>query len=192
MNNTTKLVLKNKNELFENKKKIISLKNIINKKDSYKKQINLISKKNNYQLKAVKNKQVIIRLQEKIKKIDPWYKKICKLKKLPKNVKQLAIHTSYKNTLTCWYIYLTDKNKYLIQNNTWIILKTELHKITTKKIQLIIKKNELHTLTPYQWFNKIYEEKMLEEYLLLKKDPNIKILKKFFNIEFQKNNINLI
>ncbi|QCO71027.1 DNA polymerase III subunit gamma/tau C-terminal domain-containing protein [Buchnera aphidicola] len=191
MNNITNLLLKNKNELFENKKKIISLEQKENKKNIYIQIINLISKKNNYQSKSLKNKNITIKLQETIKKIDPWYKKICKLKTLTGNAKKLAMHTSYKNTLTCWYIYLNDKKKHLIQNNAWIILKKELHKITKKKIQLITEK-KINILTPYEWFHKIYEERIFKEYSLLQKDPNIKVLKKFFNIDFAKHNINLI
>ncbi|QCI17863.1 hypothetical protein D9V61_02445 [Buchnera aphidicola (Acyrthosiphon lactucae)] len=191
MNHITNLVLKNRNELFENKKKIISLNNKINKKNHYIKKINLLSNKNNYQLQFLKNNKIIIRLKEKIKKIDPWYAEICKLKKLPIHVKQLAMHTSYKNTLNYWYIYLTDKKKHLMQYNTWIFLKKELHTITTKKIQLIVEEKKEHILTPYEWFHKIYKEKISEEYSSLKKDTNIKILKKFFNLTFQKNNINL-
>ncbi|QCI22914.1 DNA polymerase III subunit gamma/tau C-terminal domain-containing protein [Buchnera aphidicola] len=191
MNNTTNLLLKNKNELFENQRKIISLEQK-RKKKKYVKKINLIFNKNNYQSKTLINKNIIIKLQEKIKQIDPWYKKICELKNLTGNLKKLAMHTSYKNTSTCWYIYLNDKKKHLIQNNAWLTFKKELHKITEKDIRLIIEKKKINILTPYEWFHKIYQEGIFKEYLLLQQDPNIEVLKKFFNIDFAKHNINLI
>lgn len=185
MNNITNLVLKNRKELFENKKKIISQENNIKK-------INLMYIKNNNQSKILKNNNIKIILKEKIKNIDPWYKKICTLKTLPENIRQLAMHTTYKSTAEYWNIYLLDKKKYLIQNDEWVFLKKELRTITTKKIQLVITKNKLNTPTPHEWFYKIYKERILEEYLLLTKDPNLKILKKFFSIELHKKNINLI
>lgn len=185
----TAFLIKNRNELFKNKIKInISIKNNINTKKT-----NLENQKITNCLQILKNKNIMSILKKKIQKIDPWYAELCKLKKLPKVAQQLAINTSYKNGLEHWYIYLKNQKKCLIQFNAWKILKKELSTITNKKIQLIIENNHIiNTLTPYEWFEKIYEESILKEYILIIKDPNIQELKKKFNIEFYKNNIKFI
>ncbi|QCI23990.1 hypothetical protein D9V74_02280 [Buchnera aphidicola (Macrosiphoniella sanborni)] len=191
MNHQTYLLLKNRNELFQKIKNTVSLKNNIKKYHTYISKNYFLSEENNFLLTNINNKNLII-LKEKIKIIDPWYKKICQLKKLSENVQTLAINTVYKSTKNYWYIFLSDTKKYLIKNNTWNIFSKLLSKITKKKIQLIITKNALYTLTPKQWFFKIYNEMILHEYSFLMKDSNIKTLKNFFNINISKNNINLV
>ncbi|QCI20609.1 hypothetical protein D9V67_02480 [Buchnera aphidicola (Brachycaudus cardui)] len=183
----TILLLQNRNELL--KKRSVCKENIkiINFNKMYSRPKNFF-----YELNLFKDDHNLIILK-KIKEIDPWYSQICKLKKISRIAEQLAINTSYKNTLGYWNIYLIDKKKYLINNNAWTILKNNLSTITKKRIKLIIKKkNILDRLTPYEWFDKIHKAKILKEYSLLIQDPNVQFLKKEFNTEFQQKNINFI
>ncbi|WAI02846.1 DNA polymerase III subunit gamma/tau C-terminal domain-containing protein [Buchnera aphidicola] len=188
----TNIILKNRFELLQNKNKIISIKKNIQKIHLNEKKIRLTSENFFYQSKMLKNEKNEIILK-KIQEIDPWYREIYKLKNLPKIVQKLAIHTSYKNTLKYWYVFLNKKNKDLIKYDAWIIFKKELSTITEKKIKLIIKKTKiLNILTPYEWFKKIYKERTLKEYLLLIKDPNIQFFKKNFNAKLNRKNVNFI
>ncbi|WP_367677917.1 DNA polymerase III subunit gamma/tau C-terminal domain-containing protein [Buchnera aphidicola] len=186
----TIVLLKNRYELLIKKNKNMSIKKDI--KTMKCKKVDFESKNFFYKLNIFKDTNNI-KILKKIKEIDPWYAKICQLNKLSKIAEQLAINTFFKNTLSCWYLYLINTNNHLIKHNAWTILKENLHSITKKRVKLIIKKKDVQDrLTPYQWFKKIYTEKISKEYLLLINDPNVQFLKKQFDIECQQKNIDFI
>jgi len=190
--------LLNKQKLFV--KKTLSVeKNRMNTKKTYHWQIKTqpITEKLVTILQILRNKLQNKENSELIKKLkqeaivrDPWTNELNKLK-IPKIVKQLAINT-FKQEITPENIclHLRSTQRHLNSLSTQKILANALSTLYDKEIKLeVIEDNDISQLTPSEWCQAIYAEKLAQARQSILADDNIQKLHYFFDAELDEKSI---
>lgn len=177
--------------------------NIINNNDIDKINIDCINLKKTKNIKDIKNiyqnnenitESTFIKeiLQQAIKN-DPWILQIYRLS-LPKLAKTLIMN-SWREEIDKNKICLHVRSKYYCLNSVVLqnIIQKSLSEYTNTSIILDIKKDDNTFIkTPIEYISILYKEKILQKKQEFSYDPYIKMLKNFFDIEYNEDDIKIL
>ncbi|WP_367680311.1 DNA polymerase III subunit gamma/tau [Candidatus Fukatsuia anoeciicola] len=181
------------------KKTILVKKNEINTKNTCHLQVKIqpITKKSVTILQILRNTlqnkenpELMQKLKQEAIIRDPWTKELNKLT-IPKIAQQLALNT-FKQEITPENIclHLRSTQHHLNSLSTQKILANALSTLYGKEIKLeVIEDDNISQLTPSEWYQAIYVEKLAQARQLILADNNIQRLYYFFDAELDEKSI---
>lgn len=140
-------------------------------------------------LEHEKTPELAARLAEEALQRDAWAAEIATLT-LPKLVQQLALNAWKEETAQGICLHLRSSQRHLNSASAQQVLTDALSQSSGKPVELsIIEDDNPAVLTPLEWRQKIYEEKLAQARQSIIADSHIQTLRRFFDADLDEESI---
>ncbi|UQY45244.1 DNA polymerase III subunit gamma/tau [Mixta hanseatica] len=140
-------------------------------------------------LEHEKTPELAARLAEEALERDAWAAQIATLT-LPKLVQQLALNAWKEETAQGICLHLRSSQRHLNSASAQQVLTEALSNASGKSVELtIIEDDNPAILTPLEWRQKIYEEKLTQARQAIIADSHIQTLRRFFDADLDEESI---
>ncbi|ARJ40833.1 DNA polymerase III subunit gamma/tau [Pantoea alhagi] len=140
-------------------------------------------------LEHEKTPELAARLAEEALERDAWAAEIATLT-LPKLVQQLALNAWKEETAQGICLHLRSSQRHLNSTSAQQVLTEALSNASGKSVELtIIEDDNPAILTPLEWRQKIYEEKLAQARQAIIADSHIQTLRRFFDADLDEESI---
>lgn len=140
-------------------------------------------------LEHEKTPELAARLAEEALQRDAWAAEIATLT-LPKLVQQLALNAWKEETAQGICLHLRSSQRHLNSASAQQVLTEALSNASGKSVELtIIEDDNPAILTPLEWRQKIYEEKLAQARQAIIADSHIQTLRRFFDADLDEESI---
>lgn len=140
-------------------------------------------------LEHEKKPELIQRLAEEARQRDAWAAEIGMLT-LPKMVQQVALNTWKEANDKKVILHLRSRWRHLNSTTVRQILQNALSQAAGQVVELtIIEDDNLAVLTPLEWRQVIYKEKLAQAHQSIKSDNHIQMLRRFFDASLDQESI---
>ncbi|GLR10131.1 DNA polymerase III subunit gamma/tau [Mixta theicola] len=140
-------------------------------------------------LEHEKTPELAARLAEEALQRDAWAAEIASLT-LPKLVQQLALNAWKEETAQGLRLHLRSSQRHLNSASAQQVLIEALSSASGKPVELtIIEDDNPAILTPLEWRQKIYEEKLAQARQAIIADSHIQTLRRFFDADLDEESI---
>ena len=140
-------------------------------------------------LEHEKTPELAARLAEEALERDAWAAEIATLT-LPKLVQQLALNAWKEETAQGICLHLRSSQRHLNSASAQQVLTEALSNASGKSVELtIIEDDNPAILTPLEWRQKIYEEKLTQARQAIIADSHIQTLRRFFDADLDEESI---
>ncbi|URQ61804.1 DNA polymerase III subunit gamma/tau [Pantoea alhagi] len=140
-------------------------------------------------LEHEKTPELAARLAEEALERDAWAAEIATLT-LPKLVQQLALNAWKEETAQGICLHLRSSQRHLNSTSAQQVLTEALSNASGKSVELtIIEDDNPAILTPLEWRQKIYEEKLAQARQSIIADSHIQTLRRFFDADLDEESI---
>ncbi|WP_173636132.1 DNA polymerase III subunit gamma/tau [Paramixta manurensis] len=140
-------------------------------------------------LEHEKTPELAARLQEEAQQRDSWAAEVASLT-LPKLVQQLALNAWKEQTEQGVCLHLRSTQRHLNSASAQQVLAEALSAAAAQKVELtIIEDDNPAVLTPLEWRQKIYEEKLAQARQSIIADTHIQTLRRFFDADVDEESI---
>lgn len=132
-------------------------------------------------LEEQKSSELATKLAEEAQQRDEWAAEIAGLT-LPKLVQQLALNAWKEQTETGLCLHLRSSHRHLNNPKAREALAVALKSRENKSVELtVVEDDNPAVLTPLEWQQKVYEEKLLQARQIIKADTHIQTLQRLFD-----------
>ncbi|MXP56252.1 DNA polymerase III subunit gamma/tau [Pantoea sp. Mhis] len=136
-----------------------------------------------------KYSKIIKWLMKEVHQRDAWAAEITMLS-LSKEVQKFALNTWKESNNEKIILHLRSKKQYLNIPSTYQSLKNALSKKIGRDIKLdIVEDDNREVLTPIEWYQIIYEEKLAKANQSIKSDPLVQKIRELFDADLDEENI---
>ncbi len=140
-------------------------------------------------LEHEKNPELAARLMEEAQQRDAWAAEIATLP-LPKLVQQLALNAWKETTEPGVCLHLRSSQRHLNSVSAQQVLGAALSEVASQPVELtIIEDDNPAVLTPLEWRQAIYEEKLAQARQSIISDTHIQTLCRFFDADLDEESI---
>ncbi len=140
-------------------------------------------------LKHEKNTELVECLMEEAKQRDTWTAEIAMLK-LPKLVQQLALNAWKETTKQGVCLHLRSNQRHLDSAAARQALGAAMSDVSGNKVELtIIEDDNTSVLTPLEWQQAIYEEKLMRARQSIIKDTHVQTICRLFDADLDEESI---
>ena len=140
-------------------------------------------------LEHEKTPELAARLAEEAQQRDPWAAEIAALP-LPKLVQQLALNAWKETTETGVILHLRSSQRHLNSASAQQVLSAALSEAAGQGVELSVVEDDNSTvLTPLEWRQAIYEEKLAQARQSITGDTHIQTLQRFFDADLDEESI---
>ncbi len=140
-------------------------------------------------LEHEKTPELAARLAEEAQQRDPWAAEIAALP-LPKLVQQLALNAWKETTETGVILHLRSSQRHLNSASAQQVLSAALSEAAGQGVELSVVEDDNSTvLTPLEWRQAIYEEKLAQARQSITGDTRIQTLQRFFDADLDEESI---
>ena len=140
-------------------------------------------------LEHEKTPELAARLMEEAQQRDPWAAEIAALP-LPKLVQQLALNAWKERTEQGVCLHLRSTQRHLNSASAQQVLAAALSDAAGQSVELtIIEDDNPAVLTPLEWRQAIYEEKLAQARQSIISDTHIQTLRRFFDADLDEESI---
>lgn len=140
-------------------------------------------------LEHEKTPELAARLAEEAQQRDPWAAEIAALP-LPKLVQQLALNAWKETTETGVILHLRSSQRHLNSASAQQVLSAALSEAAGQGVELSVVEDDNSTvLTPLEWRQAIYEEKLAQARQSITGDAHIQTLQRFFDADLDEESI---
>ena len=140
-------------------------------------------------LEHEKTPELAARLMEEAQQRDPWAAEIAALP-LPKLVQQLALNAWKEHTEQGVCLHLRSTQRHLNSASAQQVLAAALSDAAGQPVELtIIEDDNPAVLTPLEWRQAIYEEKLAQARQSIISDTHIQTLRRFFDADLDEESI---
>ncbi|MDH2067487.1 DNA polymerase III subunit gamma/tau [Pantoea sp. GD03673] len=140
-------------------------------------------------LEHEKTPELAARLAEEAQQRDPWAAEIAALP-LPKLVQQLALNAWKETTETGVCLHLRSSQRHLNSPSAQQVLSDALSQHAGQKVELsVVEDDNSSVLTPLEWRQAIYEEKLAQARQSITCDTHIQTLQRFFDADLDEESI---
>lgn len=140
-------------------------------------------------LEHEKTPELAARLMEEAQQRDAWAAEIAALP-LPKLVQQLALNAWKENTEQGVCLHLRSTQRHLNSASAQQVLAAALSDVAGQPVELtIIEDDNPAVLTPLEWRQAIYEEKLAQARQSIISDTHIQTLRRFFDADLDEESI---
>ncbi|WP_336754807.1 DNA polymerase III subunit gamma/tau [Pantoea sp. USHLN298] len=140
-------------------------------------------------LEHEKTPELAARLAEEAQQRDPWAAEIAALP-LPKLVQQLALNAWKETTETGVILHLRSSQRHLNSASAQQVLSAALSEAAGQGVELSVVEDDNSTvLTPLEWRQAIYEEKLAQARQSITCDTHIQTLQRFFDADLDEESI---
>ncbi|MFB4412573.1 DNA polymerase III subunit gamma/tau [Pantoea sp. ANP04] len=140
-------------------------------------------------LEHEKTPELAARLAEEAQQRDPWAAEIATLP-LPKLVQQLALNAWKETTENGVCLHLRSSQRHLNSPSAQQVLCDALSERAGQKVELsVVEDDNSSVLTPLEWRQAIYEEKLAQARQSITCDTHIQTLQRFFDADLDEESI---
>ncbi|MXP49042.1 DNA polymerase III subunit gamma/tau [Pantoea sp. Eser] len=140
-------------------------------------------------LEHEKTPELAARLAEEAQQRDPWAAEIVSLP-LPKLVQQLALNAWKETTETGVCLHLRSSQRHLNSASAQQVLSAALSEAAGQAVELsVVEDDNSSVLTPLEWRQAIYEEKLAQARQSITGDTHIQTLQRFFDADLDEESI---
>jgi len=140
-------------------------------------------------LEHEKTPELAARLAEEAQQRDPWAAEITTLP-LPKLVQQLALNAWKETTENGVCLHLRSSQRHLNSPSAQQVLSDALSQSAGQKVELsVVEDDNSSVLTPLEWRQAIYEEKLAQARQSITCDTHIQTLQRFFDADLDEESI---
>lgn len=140
-------------------------------------------------LEHEKTPELAARLAEEAQQRDPWAAEIATLP-LPKLVQQLALNAWKETTENGVCLHLRSSQRHLNSPSAQQVLSDVLSQSAGQKVELsVVEDDNSSVLTPLEWRQAIYEEKLAQARQSITCDTHIQTLQRFFDADLDEESI---
>ncbi|MDE8555866.1 DNA polymerase III subunit gamma/tau [Pantoea vagans] len=140
-------------------------------------------------LEHEKTPELAARLAEEAQQRDPWAAEITTLP-LPKLVQQLALNAWKETTENGVCLHLRSSQRHLNSLSAQQVLSDALSQSAGQKVELsVVEDDNSSVLTPLEWRQAIYEEKLAQARQSITCDTHIQTLQRFFDADLDEESI---
>lgn len=140
-------------------------------------------------LEHEKTPELAARLAEEAQQRDPWAAEIATLP-LPKLVQQLALNAWKETTESGVCLHLRSSQRHLNSTSAQQVLSDALSERAGQKVELsVVEDDNSSVLTPLEWRQAIYEEKLAQARQSITCDTHIQTLQRFFDADLDEESI---
>ena len=140
-------------------------------------------------LEHEKTPELAARLAEEAQQRDPWAAEIASLL-LPKLVQQLALNAWKETTETGVCLHLRSSQRHLNSASAQQVLSAALSEAAGQAVELsVVEDDNSSVLTPLEWRQAIYEEKLAQARQSITCDTHIQTLQRFFDADLDEESI---
>ena len=140
-------------------------------------------------LEHEKTPELAARLAEEAQQRDPWAAEITTLP-LPKLVQQLALNAWKETTENGVCLHLRSSQRHLNSPSAQQVLSDALSQSAGQKVELsVVEDDNSSVLTPLEWRQAIYEEKLAQARQSITCDTHIQMLQRFFDADLDEESI---
>jgi len=140
-------------------------------------------------LEHEKTPELASRLAEEAQQRDPWAAEIAALP-LPKLVQQLALNAWKETTDTGVCLHLRSSQRHLNSSSAQQVLSDALSQAAGQRVELsVVEDDNSSVLTPLEWRQAIYEEKLAQARQSITGDTHIQMLQRFFDADLDEESI---
>ncbi|MFV9685442.1 DNA polymerase III subunit gamma/tau [Pantoea sp. KXB45] len=140
-------------------------------------------------LEHEKTPELAARLAEEAQARDPWAAEIPTLP-LPKLVQQLALNAWKEVTETGVCLHLRSSQRHLNSPSAQQVLSEALSQRAGQRVELsVVEDDNSSVLTPLEWRQAIYEEKLAQARQSITCDTHIQMLQRFFDADLDEESI---
>ena len=140
-------------------------------------------------LEHEKTPELAARLAEEAQQRDPWAAEIASLP-LPKLVQQLALNAWKETTATGVCLHLRSSQRHLNSASAQQVLGAALSEAAGQAVELsVVEDDNSSVLTPLEWRQAIYEEKLAQARQSITCDTHIQTLQRFFDADLDEESI---
>jgi DNA polymerase-3 subunit gamma/tau len=140
-------------------------------------------------LEHEKTPELAARLAEEAQQRDPWAAEIAILP-LPKLVQQLALNAWKETTETGVCLHLRSSQRHLNSPSAQQVLSDALSQHAGQRVELsVVEDDNSSVLTPLEWRQAIYEEKLAQARQSITCDTHIQTLQRFFDADLDEESI---
>ncbi len=140
-------------------------------------------------LKHEKNPELAARLAEEAQQRDAWAAEVAGLP-LPKLVQQLALNAWKETTDQGICLHLRSSQRHLNSASAQQALTAALSQVAGHQVELsVIEDDNPTVLTPLEWRQAIYEEKLAQARQSILSDSHIQTLRRFFDADLDEESI---
>jgi DNA polymerase III subunit gamma/tau len=140
-------------------------------------------------LEHEKTPELAARLAEEVQQRDPWAAEIALLP-LPKLVQQLALNAWKEVTESGVCLHLRSSQRHLNSASAQQVLSEALSQHAGQRVELsVVEDDNSSVLTPLEWRQAIYEEKLAQARQSITCDTHIQTLQRFFDADLDEESI---
>jgi len=140
-------------------------------------------------LEHEKTPELAARLAEEAQQRDPWAAEIASLP-LPKLVQQLALNAWKETTETGVCLHLRSHQRHRNSASAQQVLSAALSEAAGQAVELsVVEDDNSSVLTPLEWRQAIYEEKLAQARQSITCDTHIQTLQRFFDADLDEESI---
>ncbi|MDQ1212002.1 DNA polymerase III subunit gamma/tau [Pantoea anthophila] len=140
-------------------------------------------------LEHEKTPELAARLAEEAQQRDPWAAEIALLP-LPKLVQQLALNAWKEVTESGVCLHLRSSQRHLNSASAQQVLSEALSQHAGQRVELsVVEDDNSSVLTPLEWRQAIYEEKLAQARQSITRDTHIQTLQRFFDADLDEESI---
>ncbi|MGK3142674.1 DNA polymerase III subunit gamma/tau [Pantoea sp. C2G6] len=140
-------------------------------------------------LEHEKTPELAARLAEEAQQRDPWAAEIATLP-LPKLVQQLALNAWKETTESGVCLHLRSSQRHLNSASAQQVLSDALSQAAGQRVELsVVEDDNSSVLTPLEWRQAIYEEKLAQARQSITSDTHIQTLQRFFDADLDEESI---
>ena len=140
-------------------------------------------------LEHEKTPELAARLAEEAQQRDAWAAEIATLP-LPKLVQQLALNAWKEQSESAVTLHLRSSQRHLNSASAQQVLATALSNAASQAVELtVIEDDNPAVLTPLEWRQAIYEEKLAQARQSIMSDTHIQTLQRFFDADLDEESI---
>uniref|UniRef100_UPI00289A2B3E DNA polymerase III subunit gamma/tau C-terminal domain-containing protein n=1 Tax=Pantoea sp. TaxID=69393 RepID=UPI00289A2B3E len=140
-------------------------------------------------LEHEKTPELAARLAEEAQQRDPWAAEIAALP-LPKLVQQLALNAWKEQTAQGVVLHLRSSQRHLNSSSAQQALSAALSAAADQTVELaVIEDDNPAILTPLEWRQAIYEERLTQARQSIISDTHIQTLRRFFDADLDEESI---
>lgn len=140
-------------------------------------------------LEHEKTPELAARLAAEAQQRDPWAAEIASLP-LPKLVQQLALNAWKETTSTGVCLHLRSSQRHLNSASAQQVLAAALSEAAGQAVELsVVEDDNSSVLTPLEWRQAIYEEKLAQARQSITCDTHIQTLQRFFDADLDEESI---
>lgn len=140
-------------------------------------------------LEHEKTPELAARLAEEAQQRDPWAAEIALLP-LPKLVQQLALNAWKETTESGVCLHLRSSQRHLNSPSAQQVLSDALSQHAGQRVELsVVEDDNSSVLTPLEWRQAIYEEKLAQARQSITCDTHIQTLQRFFDADLDEESI---